>query len=182
MGTDYAKALLVAVTMSKVHFDKEMAERRERLTIRYQWFRLSQYHQDVRARYFRRFGKHHKRLVEPVRPDRNDWRSWLWQFGPDNRPISNIHNAAIALRESPALSGIIALDEAGKTIQLLGPLPFAHWESLNFETRRLRDDDLTGLVDYLQSIGLATLSRDEALAAVRLIARENQRGGNHDGR
>ncbi|MGO6879411.1 hypothetical protein ACCS44_11070 [Rhizobium ruizarguesonis] len=141
--------------------------------IEQQWQRLSAYHREANNRYQRRFRKPPPRTVTPVAADPGDWRAYHWQLDSGHRPLSNIHNAVAALRESPTLSGIIALDESQNRILLRGPLPLARWETFNFEMRRLKDTDLTGLLEYLQSIGLATLSRDDCVAAVRLVAREN---------
>lgn len=136
-----------------------------------QWDRLAVYH--LLGRHRQPPSRPPLRPVQPVGTDPRDWRVRHWQLDRSLRPVSNIHNAAAALRESPLLSGVIALDERQNTIVLREPLPFACSERFDFEMRRLRDTDLTSLLEYLQAIGLSKLSLDDCRAAVRLIAREN---------
>lgn len=138
-----------------------------------QLVRLAVYHQQVSRRYQQRFRKPPLRTVQPVAADPGDWRAYHWQLDNNLRPVSNLHNAVAALRESPMLSGLVALDLSQNAIMLKGPLPLAHWETFDFEMRRPKEADLSGLLEYLQSIGLVSLSRDDCLAAVRLIAAEN---------
>ncbi len=141
--------------------------------IEQQWQRLYAHYGEVSRRYRRRFKKPPPRTIKPLVADPDDWRAFHWQLDSNSRPISNVANAVAAMREAPELSGLIALDETTSKIMLKGPLPFAHWETFTFEMRQLKDADLTGLLEYLQIGGLATLTRDDCLAAVRMIAREN---------
>jgi len=186
------KALLARIDADRRAFNRETLSRRRLLQsihedieahieppdpltadIQRQWQRLYAYNAEVRLRYQRRFKRPPPRTVRPVPADPDDWRAYHWQLDASNHPISNVHNAAAALRESPALSGLVALDKGQRAVVLKGPLPFAFWEALDFEMRRMKDEDLSGLLEYLQAIGLATLTREDCLAAVRLIAREN---------
>jgi hypothetical protein len=182
------KRLLDEIAQSKRDFERETLSRRRLLStleppapadpldeaIAAQWDRLARYHQEVQRRYTRRFKKPPPRKVAPIVINEDDWRCWHWQLDEYDRPISNLHNALASLREDPALSGIVALDLERNTIMLKAPLPFAHWDSFDdFEMRKLKDADLSGLLDYVQASGLATLTREVLLDAVRLIAREN---------
>jgi hypothetical protein len=181
VGTDYAKALLVAVTMSKVHFDKEIAERRERLTIRYQWFRLYQHYQAVRARHLRRFGKEPKRRIISVEPQEGEWRN-LWQYeinGGRQRPVSNIYNALVALRHHIQLQGIVATYEPTGKLMLRHPLPFEFWDKglVEWEDRPFLKLDATAVHEFLQSIGLVRLTAEDCASAIKKVAHENRWGG-----
>ncbi|MDX0610869.1 hypothetical protein [Sinorhizobium medicae] len=178
------QALLADVALSKAVFDRKWQARAEVLSRRYQIFRFAEYYRGVRQRYERRFGKPIMRRVEKVKrtvdhwteaEKREDgWKEAWWRMDKDHRPLSTLENALIALREHPALSGIIGLNESDNRIYLKAPLPFDHWDfGRDFTMRRLRDDDLTGLLEFVQAGGLATLTREDCLAAVRRIAREN---------
>jgi len=165
--------ILAEIAASREAFDQAFARRRLRLQIRRQMWRIGVYNLAVRSRYERRFKRPIKRKVQPVEKNEDDWRSQYWRFDEADRPLSTIENALIALRESPMLAGVIALELVANKIMLKAPLPLDHFDIFHFDMRPLRDDDLTGLVEYLQHLGLASLSRDDCLAAVRRIAREN---------
>jgi len=190
--SEAAHLLLQQIEQSRRDFERETQSRRRLLQdileemekgrreldpliddIERQWCQLNIHYYEVSRRYQRRFKKPPRRTVPPVPVDPHDWRAYHWQLDENHKPISNLHNATAALREAPELSGILALDQSQNAIVLKGPLPFAHWESLDFEMRRLKDADLSALLEYLHKIGLALLSREDCLAAVRLIAAEN---------
>ncbi|MBY3255688.1 hypothetical protein HFO09_08290 [Rhizobium laguerreae] len=153
--------------------ERRLAEPSDELVeaVERQWKRLAVYH--LLGRHRQPPSRPPLRLVQPVPDDPRDWRAYHWQLDRSRLPVSNVRNAVAALRESPMLSGIVALDQRQNAIMLKAPLPFAHWETFDFEMRRFKEQDLTALREYLQHIGLSTLSRDDCLAAVRLAASEN---------
>lgn len=180
--------LVAFIERSRARFEDEVDQRAKYLTYRRETYvvdplepdgaaitKLALHYREVRRRYERRFGKPRPKFVPKVKRDERDWRSTEWRLDANNRPLSTIENALKALRDWPELSGVIGLNSYSGKIYLKARLPWDHWDvGKEFEMRRLRDDDLTGILEYLQAEGLATLTRDDCLAAVRRIARENE--------
>lgn len=166
-----ATALINAIAMSRIHFDGVIADRRDRLAMRNVWRSLAEDYQNTRRRYEQRFRKplHRK---HPFRINPTDCAFDLDEKG---KPISNTFNALLCLREHPALSGIICTDHTGRLI-LQAPLPLAFYESLSFTERGVTRADVTAIQEFLQMVGLSTIERHDVEGAIKLIAREYQRG------
>lgn len=173
MTAETAQALLNAVAMSRVHFDKVIAERRERLAIRDAWHRLAVEYQRVRKRYERRF---HRRMKWHGRIRDGDIREWSMEnldLDPGAVPISNVRNVLICLRDHPAFSGVLAYDPIAAKNILRAPLPMAHWDFNSFDERALTLGDVTEIHEFLQMLGLDRIDRKDVEAAIKLVAREN---------
>jgi len=108
----------------------------------------------------------------PRKPETPDWHRHLIA-DEQGKFIKGVANAAIALREDPALSGILGFDLKSKKIVLKGRLP-DDWEP-DFTMRVLTETDVSGLYEYLLRQGLR-LTRTEMVTALKRIARENPMG------
>jgi hypothetical protein len=132
---------------------------------------------DCQKDQFRKFAEEYRqRGFNPPRPRKPQTPEWHQQLIRDDtgKPLKGAANAAIAMREDPALSGILGFDLATKKIMLKGRLP-DDWEP-DFTMRVLTETDASGLYEYLLRQGLR-LTRAEMLTALKRIARENPMGG-----
>jgi hypothetical protein len=170
MTKETALALIEEITRARETFDAEIKWRAERLAIRESWHRLSLHHHEVRRRFERRFGKQERREMPTYDLD-DDWRAMRlkWDDGTVRDDGPGIMHA---LREHPALSGIIATDKSTGKIMLRGPLPLNHWEMMDFEMRPFTKADATAVHHFLQHIGMKS-SFDDVGRAIKLMALEN---------
>jgi predicted P-loop ATPase len=96
--------------------------------------------------------------------------AWMddWQIDDSRRPLANLFNALVALRDDPAVSDILAYDEMLCAPMLMRPLV----EEVSFAPRPLTDVDVGLLQERLQDIGLRRLSKDTTHQAVDIRAHE----------
>jgi len=98
------------------------------------------------------------------------------QESESGAPLPNLANALTRLRGDPRLAGILAHDGMQQAPVLLKPIPrFNHGEDpdrAKFRRRRLRDEDVTALQEYLQRSGLKRIGKDVTHDAAALHARE----------
>jgi predicted P-loop ATPase len=89
-------------------------------------------------------------------------------------PLSNLRNTLTMLRGDAQLTDLLAYDEMECAAMLMRPMPRFGIEAdaSAFTPRRLTDDDVTGIVEYLQAAGLTSLTANVAQAAVDRRARE----------
>ena len=85
------------------------------------------------------------------------------------KPIANLANALLALRNDLDFAGMFAYDEMLGAPLLLQPLETAP----DFEPRPVTDVDVGLLQEWLQKLALPKLSKDCAHQAVDIIAHEN---------
>lgn len=168
MGRESAAKLLAEIERSRAEFEAAYQARAQYLARRAMLYRLAAIWREMRRRYEHKAGRpleDRRRGFKVAEEDR------LKACQPH---YSSYRKALYALRELPELAGAVALDEASKKIMLKAPMPLAFWDhGKAFPIRRLNADDIASLTEYLQSLGLDDLSRDDCLAAVRVVAKEN---------
>jgi len=93
-----------------------------------------------------------------------------WMLNEHGRPVSNLANAAHALRSASELRDLFSRDEMARADMLMGRVP----KSIGcFEgVRAVRDADVTAVQEWLQKAGLASVSKDTTHQAVELRASE----------
>lgn len=106
---------------------------------------------------------------KPVKPKRPEWFDLL-VMDASGKPEKGAVNATIAMREDPALSGILGYDVALRKVVLKGRLP-DDWEP-GFMMRVIEEPDFLSLYEYLLRSGFR-LTKDEMKSVVRKVAREN---------
>src|SRR5690242_7810867 len=95
---------------------------------------------------------------------------WIADCQKDGaKVVNNVSNALLALRNDPALSSAIALDEMLQVPFLMEVLPGGS-KSADFVARPLTDHDVTLLQEYLQRCGLMRIGKDVVHQAVDLRA------------
>lgn len=132
---------------------------------------------DCQKDQFRKFAEEYqKRGFHPPRPKKDqpapEWHRHLLR-DQTGKLIKGTANAQIAMREDPALSGILGFDPKARRMILKGRLP-DDWEP-EFRMRVLTETDVSGLYEYLLRQGLR-LTRAEMVTAIKRIARENPLG------
>jgi hypothetical protein len=103
-------------------------------------------------------------------PDQDtDWYSRCLT-GAEDRPLSNLANALLALREDPVWGGVLAYDGMLRASMLMRPVPVhgAAPELGEFKPRPLRDEDVSSIQEWLQIAGLTTIGKDPTHQAVDL--------------
>lgn len=103
----------------------------------------------------------------------NDQPEWMQriQHNENGASRSNLANTMLWLRNHEAVSGIVARDDMQRTILLMHPLPDQH--DPDFEVRAFRDDDATGIQEWLQvNAGLSSVGRDLVFQALEKRAFE----------
>ena len=97
-----------------------------------------------------------------------DWRS----VTNEGQPVASLANAVAALRNEPALSGLVANDAMLSLPMLKRPVP--RWQqadnSSDFKRRPVNDTEIDGIQQWLQLAGLARLGHDAVHQAVELCA------------
>lgn len=83
------------------------------------------------------------------------------------KPISNLHNAVLALSEDPAFQDLFALDEMACSATLLRPIGEP---TSRFKPRALTDVDVGELQVMIQRIALVRLGKDTIHQAVDIVA------------
>lgn len=101
--------------------------------------------------------------------------SWfaLLVLDKNGKPEKGLINALVAMREDPALSGILGYDAQLRKVVLKGRLP-DDWEP-DFRMRVMEEPDCLSLWEYLISLGLR-LTKEEMRTAIGKVARENLLG------
>jgi hypothetical protein len=107
---------------------------------------------------------------DAAKPDQGaDWYSRCLT-GAEDRPLSNLANALLALREDPAWDGVLAYDGMLRAGMLMRPVP-VHGAAPGlgeFKPRPLCDEDVSSIQEWLQIAGLATIGKDATHQAVDL--------------
>ena len=108
----------------------------------------------------------------------SDWLGEC-QLNASGMPLNNVVNAALGLRRDPSLIGAVAYDAFAETVMLMRPLPRPYEAAQKededeFEQRPWRDSDTERVQEWLQIVGLNTLSRSNTETAVNLVALENE--------
>jgi hypothetical protein len=105
--------------------------------------------------------------IERAKPD------WVREClrGENGKPVPNLANAALALRNDPAFKGMFAYDEMLCAAVLMRPLDVA---AAGFRTRAVTDADIGRLQEMIQKIGLVRLPKDTTHQAVDLVADERR--------
>lgn len=181
MSYDPAKALALIASIEEERraFEREIRSRTRLLSlldepppldpliagIEESWRKLSLYYHKLRQRWK---GKRESADIDP-----GYWKN-DWQYDGLS-PISNAYNILLAMREHPALSGLIATDALTGKILLKGPIPLKHDPTFDddFEMRPLKVADVTAFREYLQFIGLTKAAQEDVAAAIKLVATEN---------
>jgi Virulence-associated protein E/RepB DNA-primase from phage plasmid len=88
------------------------------------------------------------------------------------RPLSNLANAMIALRRDPALKDLVAYDEMLCAAILQDRVPGAAADEEPFTARPVRDEDVSGIQEFLQIAGLKKIGKDTVHQAIDMRARE----------
>lgn len=122
------------------------------------------------AQEYRASGGFNPRPKKPGKPP--DWHQHL-VLDAKGKPEKGVVNAIIAMREDPAISGVLGYDRQLRKVVLKGRLP-DDWEP-TFEMRAITAPDLLSLYEYLTRGGFR-LTKDEMKAAVVRIAKENPLG------
>jgi predicted P-loop ATPase len=109
---------------------------------------------------------------------RADWLDEC-QVGRGDMPLNNVTNAALGLRREQTLIGCVAYDSFADTVMLMRPLPRPHEAAQQedpdeFESRHWQDSDTDQVQEWLQILGLNTLSRANTETAINLVAHENE--------
>lgn len=102
-------------------------------------------------------------------PDGDIAPAWTDQLVCDDhgKPIPDLANVMISLREAPELSGLLAYDEMARTPVLLRPVPGAK----NTTTPHpLNDVDVAAIQNWMQRAGLRRLAKDVVHQATELQA------------
>ena len=101
------------------------------------------------------------------------WRTNC-QLGENGKPVANLANAILALRDDPNLRGLFRFDEMLRAPMLMRPVPSRNIDApvQSFTLRRLQDQDVTSVQEYLQWAGLVRISADTVRAAINQYARE----------
>jgi hypothetical protein len=93
----------------------------------------------------------------------------------EGKIMPGVVNACIAMREDPALSGLLGYDEKHRKVVLKARLP-DDWSPGFFDVRVIEEPDFIGLYEYLLRQGLR-LTKEEMRSAVRKVAKENPLAG-----
>lgn len=108
----------------------------------------------------------------PPRHQPEDWRS-KWQVNENGKPICNVHNALVALREDEQLRDILVYDQMSRTILLIRPTPDISGDTDQGDLpRQVRDTDITNIQEFLQVAGLTRLPKEIVYQAVEKRAEE----------
>jgi predicted P-loop ATPase len=95
------------------------------------------------------------------------------QIGGDSTARANVFNVLLALRSDPRLVDILAHDEMLRAPILLKPVPQSQQQEPDpFESRPVRDADVTAIQELLQASGLEKIGKDTVHQGVDLRARE----------
>jgi predicted P-loop ATPase len=101
-----------------------------------------------------------------------DWRS-LIRRSDTGKPIVDIRNVLIILRNEPAFRGCFGFDEMHQAIKVLDYPPICGGAEGGAEPPRFADrEDSTRLQEFLQQLGLARLGREAVEDALAEFARE----------
>jgi predicted P-loop ATPase len=87
----------------------------------------------------------------------------------NGKPISNLANALLALRNDPDFDGMFSYDEMLYAALLSRPLE----EAADFKRRPVTDVDVGLVQEWLQKLSLTRLTKDTAHQAVDIVAHEN---------
>src|SRR5437763_3448432 len=106
---------------------------------------------------------------------RADWISRA-QSDRQGEPRPNLYNAMLALREDARVSDLFSYDEMLRAPILRRPVPGGPVNAENelFQTRPVRDADVTALQELLQASGLEKVGKDTVHQAVDLRADERR--------
>jgi hypothetical protein len=117
----------------------------------------------------------HRKVKTSKNGAEDGWPAELMRDG-NGRPILNLANVMVALREAPEVALAFTHDEMMRAPILERALPAATIEHAPSgavsEPRLIRDDDISQLQEWLQHHGLRRISRDVVHQAVELRARE----------
>jgi predicted P-loop ATPase len=96
-----------------------------------------------------------------------DWLSECQKEGV--RVLPTVANALLTLRRDPVWAETFAYDELARHVVLRKPLPDE--QANGFESRALRDNDVTHVQVWLQQAGIMRMGRDATFQAVEAVAR-----------
>ncbi|MGC1408952.1 MAG: VapE domain-containing protein [Acetobacteraceae bacterium] len=102
--------------------------------------------------------------------DKTAQAPWLEHCQKNNsgRPISNLANIMIALREAPELRELVAFDEMLQEPALMKAAPSS---MQNIKPRQVRDDDVAAIQEWLQVAGIVQAAKDTVHQGVDLYSR-----------
>jgi predicted P-loop ATPase len=117
--------------------------------------------------------RHRELAPQPWQRGANDWRHKC-QTDKDGNPRPNLANTMLALRDDANLSDLFAFDQMSRITMLTRevPGPVLQADAAVFESRPVRDTDVTALQEFMQLAGLENLSKDTTHQAVDLRATE----------
>jgi len=95
-----------------------------------------------------------------------------WQTSDEGTPRSNLANALHALRHAPELAELFARDEMLRADILFNQVPSRVFAEPWAGPRPLRDTDVTAVQEWLQRVGLTSLTKDATHQAVAKRASE----------
>lgn len=105
-------------------------------------------------------------------PIPTDWRALL-RTSDTGKPIIDVRNVLIILRNNPDFNGVFGFDEMAQQVKVLRHPPRCRDAIGGAEPPRYADDeDTTRLQEYLQQLGLARLGREAIDYALGEFARE----------
>jgi predicted P-loop ATPase len=112
----------------------------------------------------------HRIWDKAAKTDGPDWLSKA-QRDKNHEPLPNIVNAMLAMRGAPQLQALVSYDQMLRAVILDHPVPDAPPEEV-FESRPMRDTDVTAIQEYVQKAGIKRLGKDTVHQAVDLRAQE----------
>jgi predicted P-loop ATPase len=106
-------------------------------------------------------------IIKLAELDRNE-PGWLHEciLGENGRPLGNLANVLLALRNDPSFANMFGFDEMLCASMLMQPLE----EGANFQSRPLTDVDVGLVQERLQQLALKKISKDTAHQAVDVHA------------
>ena len=99
-----------------------------------------------------------------------DWQKYLQR--EDGQPITNLANAATALRQAPELKGIVTYDLMLRQTLATRSLPGSRMEKVT-EPRPVKDTDVTAVQEWLQRHDMRRMGKETVHQAIDLVAQEH---------
>jgi predicted P-loop ATPase len=94
----------------------------------------------------------------------------VWSDGKKHpRPFDNLHNAILALRLEPGLRNMLQFNEFSCKPMMVHPI---NEPASPYTPHDMTDEDIGGVQECLQSIGLKGISKANVLGAVHIVSRD----------
>lgn len=105
------------------------------------------------------------------------WKS-DWHLSDNGSPLPTLHNAMVALRNHPTLSGLLCYDEMARVALVVQQIPGTSQDDTI--PRVVRDGDVISIQEELQRTGLRRIAKATVQDAVHLRAEEGRFHPVHD--